>query len=245
MNGAVDPVSSDPAAAPSGNPEARRWAPPPRPRTGVPQLVASASTLLGGTLGRLDALRSSPLLKAELAGGLPLQVAKAIHVFGFPAVVLRTVVQVTLAYRAGLAVDEVVFFQLDDPAGYTVYEEPEALRTALAIALLPTGVLALLALICLAPVLAPPAILHLPISGATLVQLWLGLGFAAHALPSDEEAAPLAEQVRSSAEQREASGLLWLVPTQAVALLTRYGSLLSAAAGVLLLGWLAIAVVRI
>ncbi len=245
MSGALDPVEPDLPPATAGSPDVNRWSPSPSAPTGAPHVVPSPSSLIEGALSRLDSLRSSPLLRAGLTSGLPLLVAKGIHLFGFPAVVLRTAVQVTLAHRAGLAIDEVVFFQLDDPAGYTVYEEPEELKTALSVALLPTGLLALLALICLAPVLAPSAILHLPISVATLVQLWLGVGFAAHALPGDEEAAPLAEQVRRSAHQREASGLLWLLPAEAVALLTRFGSLLPAAAGVLVLSWLAVAVVRI
>jgi hypothetical protein len=172
----------------------------------------------------------------------PLLIARTIHLFGFPAVVLRTAIQFTIAHRAGLAIDEVTYFHVDDPAGYTVYEAPPFLGTAIAIAYVPTLVLLILAIVCLAPALAPRTVLHLPLSWVTGVQLWLGLAFAAHALPSYEEAGPVAEQARVGVVKADPVSVFWMIPAQIVALVTRFGGILPAIVGVLGCWWLATAI---
>src|SRR6202022_914802 len=163
-------------------------------RSGAEQFgtVARVAVTRGSTVARVAVTRGTPYA-LQLAKGtarisfiraFPLLIARTIHLFGFPAVVLRTAMQFTVAHRAGLAIDEVVYFRVDDPAGYTVYEAPPKLGTAIAIACLPTLVLAILAVVCLAPALTPRAVLHMPITWVTWVQLWLGLSFASHMLPS-------------------------------------------------------------
>src|SRR6202011_4889035 len=171
-------------------------------KTGAGQLgtVAKVAVTRGGTVARVAVKRGTPytlqLAKAtarmSLTRAFPLLIARTIHLFGFPAVVMRTAIQFTIAHRAGLAIDEVVYFRVDDPAGYTVYEAPPRLGTAIAITYVPTLVLAILSLLCLAPALTPRAMLQLPITWVTWVQLWLGLSSAAHMLPSYEEAGPVA-----------------------------------------------------
>ena len=44
--------------------------------------------------------------------------------------------------------------------------------------------------------LTPRIVLHLPVTWVTWLQVWLGVGFAAHALPAYDEAGPVAEQAR-------------------------------------------------
>jgi hypothetical protein len=63
----------------------------------------------------------------------------------------------------------------------------------------------------------------------TALQVWLGIAFAAHALPTQEEAAPLADQARAAMEKAEPLGLIFYLPAFGVALLTRFGNLLPAA----------------
>jgi len=201
----------------------------------------------GGSVARVAVKRGAPytlkLAKAtaqiSLIRAFPLLIARTIHLFGYPAVVLRTVLQFTIAHRAGLAIDEVIFFRVDDPAGYTVYEAPPRLGTAIAIAYVPTLVLAVLAVVCLAPALTPREVLHLPPTWITWVQVWLGLAFAAHALPSYEEAGPVAEQARIGVVKADPVSVFWVIPAQIVAILTRLGGILPAAAGVLACWWLA------
>ena len=175
----------------------------------------------------------------SLIRAFPLLIARTIHLFGYPAVVLRTALQFTIAHRAGLAIDEVIYFRVDDPAGYTVYEAPPRLGTAIAITYVPTLVLAVLAVICLAPALTPRAVLHLPPTWITWVQLWLGVAFAAHALPTYEEAGPVAEQARIGVVKADPVSVFWVIPAQIVAVLTRFGGILPAVAGVLACWWLA------
>jgi hypothetical protein len=192
-----------------------------------------------GSVARVAVTRGTPYtvklarstVSVGLVPGAVLWIARAIHALGLPAVTLRTAIQLTIVHRAGLAIDEVVFFRLDDPAGYTVYEAPPQLGLAAGIAFIPTLILAVLAVVCLAPALTPTTVLHLPVTGITWVQIWLGLGFAAHALPTYEEAGPLAEQARVGVVRANPGALLLLIPAQAVALVTRFGGLLPAVVG--------------
>jgi len=212
-------------------------------RTGVQQL---------GTVAQLAVTRGTPYtvklaratFRVALIRAFPLLIARTIHLFGFPAVVLRTALQATIAHRLGLTVDEVAYFRIDDPAGYTVYEVPARLSSALAIAYVPALVLVVLAMVCLAPALTPRAVLHLPITWLSWVQVWLGLAFAAHALPAYDEAGPVAEQARVGVSQADPVAVFWIIPAQAVALVSRLGGILPAVLGVATTWWLAGAILR-
>ena len=212
--------------------------------------AATAAVTAGTGVARVAVKRGAPytvrLAKAtariSIIRAFPLLIARTIHLFGFPAVVLRTGIQFTIAHRAGLAIDEVTYFHVDDPAGYTVYEAPPWLGTAIAIAYVPTLVLIILSVLCLAPALAPRTVLHLPTTWLTGVQLWLGLAFAAHALPSYEEAGPVAEQARVGVVKADPVSVFWMIPAQIVALITRFGGILPAVLGVLACWWLATAI---
>ena len=211
-------------------------------RTGAEQLGSAAklAVIRSSTVARVAVKRGTPYA-VQLAKGtarisfiraLPLLIARTIHLFGFPAVVLRTAIQFTIAHRSGLTIDEVVYFRVDDPAAYTVYEAPPKLGTAIAITYLPTLLLAIFSVICLAPVLTPRVLLHLPITWITWVQLWLGLSFASHMLPSYEEAGPVAEQARVGVVKADPISVFWVIPAQIVALLTRLGGIMPAVVGV-------------
>ncbi|HYM49613.1 MAG TPA: hypothetical protein VET65_03465 [Candidatus Limnocylindrales bacterium] len=170
--------------------------------------------------------------------------ARGIHVVGLPAVVLRSALQVLIIHRAGLAIEEAVFFRLDDPAAYTVYEAPAQFGLAVTIAFVPTLVLVFLGVLCLAPALAPRAILHLPTTWLTAVEIWLGLAFGAHALPIYEEAGPLGEQARVAVSRSHPGALLLIVPCYVTAWVTRLGGLLPALLGGAAVWWLAGTVLR-
>ena len=223
-------------------------------RTGAGQLgtAAKVAVIRSSTVARVAVKRGTPYA-LQLAKGtarisfiraFPLLIARTIHLFGFPAVVLRTAIQFTIAHRSGLTIDEVVYFRVDDPAAYTVYEAPPKLGTAIAITYLPTLLLAFFSVICLAPALTPRAVLHLPITWVTWVQLWLGLSFASHMLPSYEEAGPVAEQARVGVVKADPISVFWVIPAQIVALLTRLGGIVPAVVGVAACWWLASSIFR-
>jgi hypothetical protein len=223
-------------------------------RSGAGQLttVAKVAVTRGSTVARVAVKRGTPYA-LQLAKGtarisfiraFPLLIARTIHLFGFPAVVMRTALQFTIAHRSGLAIDEVVYFRVDDPAGYTVYEAPPKLGTAIAITYAPTLVLAILSVLCLGPALTPRVVLHLPVTWITWAQLWLGLAFAAHMLPSYEEAGPVAEQARVGVVKADPVSVFWVIPAQIVALVTRLGGILPAVVGVAACWWLAGALVH-
>lgn len=218
-------------------------------KTGADQIAAAAKIAAnrGGTVAQVAVKRGAPyalqLAKStaqiSLIRAFPLLVARTIHLFGFPAVVLRTALQYTIAHRSGLAIDEVVYFRVDDPAGYTVYEAPPRLGTAIAISYMPALVLWVLAVMCLAPALTPRVILHLPVTWVTYMQIWLGLAFAAHGLPSYEEAGPVAEQARVGVVKADPVSVFWIIPAQIVAILTRFGGIIPAIVGGFACWWLA------
>jgi len=223
-------------------------------RTGAEQLgtAAKVAVIRSSTVARVAVKRGTPYA-LQLAKGtarisfiraLPLLIARTIHLFGFPAVVVRAAIQFTIAHRSGLAIDEVVYFRVDDPAAYTVYEAPPKLGTAIAITYLPTLLLAFFSVICLAPALTPRAVLHLPITWVTWVQLWLGLSFASHMLPSYEEAGPVAEQARVGVVKADPVSVFWVIPAQIVALVTRLGGIPPAVVGVAACWWLASSIFR-
>jgi hypothetical protein len=206
----------------------------------------------GGSVAQVAVKRGAPytlrLAKAtaqiSLIRALPLVVARTIHLVGFPAVVLRTAIQYTIAHRAGLTIDETVYFRVDDPAGYTVYEAPPRLGTAIAIAYLPTLTLWILAVLCLAQALTPRVILELPVTWVTWLQIWLALAFAAHALPSYEEAGPVAEQARVGVVKADPVAVFWVIPAQIAAVLTRFGGIIPAVVGSFGCWWLAAALIH-
>jgi hypothetical protein len=214
--------------------------------------AARVAAKQGGTVARVAVMRGAPytirLARAtaqiSLIRALPLLIARTIHLFGFPAVVLRTALQYTIAHRAGLTIDEVSYFRVDDPAGYTVYEAPPKLGTAIAITYVPTLALWVLAVLCLTQALTPRVVLHLPVSWVTWLQIWLGVGFAAHALPYYEEAGPVAEQARVGVVKADPVSVFWLIPAQIVAVLTRLGGIPPAIVGVIACWWLAGALIR-
>jgi len=218
-------------------------------KTGADQVANAAKIAMnrGGTVAQVAVKRGAPytlrLAKAtaqiSIIRAFPLLIARTIHLFGFPGVVLRTAIQYTIAHRAGLSIDEVVYFRVDDPAGYTVYEAPPRIGTAIAIAYLPALVLWVLAVLCLAQALTPRVMLQLPVTWITYLQVWLGLAFAAHALPSYEEAGPVAEQARVGVVKADPVSVFWVIPAQIVAVLTRFGGIVPAIAGCLVCWWLA------
>jgi len=220
-----------------------RWrAPARRALRGSRSIGAVGARALGGGAAVAGTLivRSAPyaatlarnLARASLLKAALRLAALAIHFGGFPAVVTRTAIQLTVVHRAGLEVESVTYFEARDPAGYVVYQAPPELRTGLAAAFLPGVVLALLAILCLAPALTPRFILHLHPNVLTWLELWLGLGFAAHLLPSHDEAAPLAEQAWAGVGKAEPLALLTVVPAYLVAWFTRFGALAPAVLGV-------------
>ncbi len=181
--------------------------------------------------------RATPRLNAVQRGARWL--ATAIHIAGFPAVVVRTALQATLVHRAGLTLEEAVFFRADDPAGFVVYEPPPEMGSAAAIALVPSLVLTVLAVICLGPATSPRSVLHLPTTWLTGVELWLGLAFATHILPASTEATSLAEQAWTGVRQAQPLAIIWVLPCQFVGVVTRFGGLLPALIGGIAVYWLA------
>jgi hypothetical protein len=212
--------------------------------------VAGRALRAGATVAGTVIVRGAPyavtlarnIARAGLVKAALRMAALAIHVAGFPGVVTRTAIQLTVVHRAGLEVESVTYFETRDPAGYVIYQAPAELRTGLAAAFVPTLVLAVLAILCLAPALTPRFILHLHPNPLTWIEIWLGLGFAAHVFPTNDEAAPLAEQARAAVGKADPLALVTVVPAYLVAWLTRFGAVPPAVLGVAGALWLSAAI---
>ncbi len=202
--------------------------------------VAARALRRAATVARTLIVRGAPyavalarnIARAGLVKAALRMAALVIHVAGFPGVVTRTAIQLTVVHRAGLEVESVTYFETGDPAGYVIYQAPAELRTGLAAAFVPAVVLTVLAILCLAPALTPRFILHLHPNLLTWLEIWLGLGFAAHVLPTTDEAAPLAEQARAGVGKADPLALVTVVPAYLVAWLTRFGAVPPAVLGV-------------
>jgi hypothetical protein len=208
--------------------------------TGGAHLLRLATAAAGAAVARGAPYAATLARKTARTGlvraGLRLG-ALAVHGGGFPAVVTRTAIQLTVIHRAGLRIESVTYFEAGDPAGYVVYQAPTKLSVALSIAFVPAFVLAALAVLCLAPTITPRGILHQHAGLLAWLEIWLGLGFAAHALPTHEEAEPLADQARAGVGQAEPLALVTIVPALLVAWVTRFGGLPPAVIGILSALW--------
>ena len=100
----------------------------------------------------------------------------------FPGVILHEWAHKFFCYRAGVPVYEVKYFSLGNPAGYVRHGKITRYRDVLLISVAPLIINSMFAL----------AMFVLPAFNfngtVNLVFMWLGISFAMHAFPSDEDA---------------------------------------------------------
>jgi hypothetical protein len=113
----------------------------------------------------------------------------------FPGVIVHEAAHMFFCKLRGVAVLDVRFFQIGNPAGYVVHEPPNNFTTAFLISLGPFVVNSLLCmLICF------PAFLPVRVFGArdplSYFLLWLGVSIGMHAFPSIGDGQSLLAQAR-------------------------------------------------
>ncbi|MEN6426930.1 MAG: DUF3267 domain-containing protein [Phycisphaerales bacterium] len=123
---------------------------------------------------------------------------QVISVATFPGVIVHEAAHMLFCELRGVAVLDVRFFRLGNPAGYVVHEPPGSFTTAFLISFGPFLVNSLLCmLICF------PAFLPLRVFGInhpfSYVLLWLGVSIGMHAFPSIGDAQSVLAQAKKEA----------------------------------------------
>jgi hypothetical protein len=113
----------------------------------------------------------------------------------FPGVIVHEAAHMFFCKLRGVAVLDVRFFRIGNPAGYVVHEPPNNFTTAFLISLGPFAVNSLLCmLICF------PAFMPVRVFGArdplSYFLLWLGVSIGMHAFPSIGDGQSLLAQAR-------------------------------------------------
>ena len=116
----------------------------------------------------------------------------------FPGVIVHEAAHMWFCKLRNVAVFDVCFFRIGNPAGYVVHEEIKDFNTALMVSLGPLIVNSLLCIfICF------PAFLPMRIFGVTSILsyflLWLGISIGMHAFPSSGDGYALYQNAKKSA----------------------------------------------
>lgn len=105
----------------------------------------------------------------------------------FPGVVVHEVMEQLFCRWAGVAVLNVCYFRLGNPAGHVIHEPDLDLRKSLAIGLGPFFVNSLLGMLLAFPVVLPALEFRVSTSQGYILA-WLGISIAMHSIPSTENA---------------------------------------------------------
>jgi len=110
-----------------------------------------------------------------------------ISIATFPGVIVHEAAHMLFCRLRGLAVLDVCFFRVGNPAGYVIHEETEDFNTAFLVSVGPLIVNSILCVVFCFPAFVPVRIFGRsdPLS---YVLLWLGISIGMHAFPSTHDA---------------------------------------------------------
>jgi hypothetical protein len=120
-----------------------------------------------------------------------------ITILTFPGVIVHEFAHMLFCKLRGVAVLDVCFFSLGNPAGYVVHEETKDFTTTFLISVGPFIVNSLLCMFICFPVLIPIRIFGV-VDKFSYVLLWLGISIGMHAFPSTGDAYSLFQQAKKS-----------------------------------------------
>jgi hypothetical protein len=112
----------------------------------------------------------------------------------FPGVVVHQTLRLLFCKRKRLAVVDMCFLRMDNPAGFIAHEESADFGPAFSVGMGPLVIGSLLCLLACVPAYWPIRVLHIhhPLS---YFFMWLGISIGMHAFPSREEAEDLFRHV--------------------------------------------------
>lgn len=141
----------------------------------------------------------------------------------FPGVIIHEAAHMLFCKLGRVAIFDVCFFRVGNPAGYVIHEPPQNFGTAFLIAVGPFIINSLLCIILCFPAFVPISVFERsdPIS---YFLLWLGLSIGMHAFPSTQDARVLWKQATVAAKRLNPLAILSL-PLVLVIYLANIGSI--------------------
>jgi hypothetical protein len=117
----------------------------------------------------------------------------------FPGVIVHESAHFLFCKLRGVAVFDVCFLRVGNPAGYVVHERPQDFLSAFLISTGPFFINSLLCFIICFPVFLPLRVFGVedPVS---YILMWLGLSIGMHAFPSTQDASVLWTEARIAAQ---------------------------------------------
>ena len=110
-----------------------------------------------------------------------------VSVATFPGVIVHEAAHMLFCRLGGLAVLDVCFFRVGNPAGYVIHEETDNFNTAFLVSVGPLIVNSILCVVFCFPAFVPVRVFGRP-DPLSYVLLWLGISIGMHAFPSTHDA---------------------------------------------------------
>jgi Putative zincin peptidase len=110
-----------------------------------------------------------------------------ISIATFPGVIVHEAAHMLFCRLRGLAVLDVCFFRVGNPAGYVIHEETDDFNTAFLVSVGPLIVNSILCVVFCFPAFVPVRVFNRP-DPVSYVLLWLGISIGMHAFPSTHDA---------------------------------------------------------
>ena len=117
----------------------------------------------------------------------------------FPGVIVHEAAHLFFCKLRRVAVFDVCFFRIGNPAGYVIHEPPESFTSSFLISVGPLLINSLLCVVFCFPAFVPVKVFNQadPIS---YFLIWLGISIGMHAFPSTQDAAVLWQHARVAAK---------------------------------------------
>jgi hypothetical protein len=126
----------------------------------------------------------------------------------FPGVIVHEAAHLLFCKLRRVAVFDVCFLRIGNPAGYVIHETPRDFTSSLLISTGPFIINSLLCFVICFPAFLPMRVYHIDNDPLNWLLLWLGVSIGMHAFPSTQDAKVLWTQAVSGAKQ---SNLLAIV----------------------------------
>jgi len=120
-----------------------------------------------------------------------------IAIASFPGVIVHEAAHMFFCKLRGIAVLEVCFFRLGNPAGYVLHEGTDDFMTAFLVSVGPFIINSLLCIFICFPAFLPMRVFGVT-SGLSYFLLWLGVSIGMHAFPSTGDAYVLHQQAKKA-----------------------------------------------
>lgn len=127
----------------------------------------------------------------------------------FPGVIVHEAAHMLFCRLRGVAILDVCFFRVGNPAGYVVHEPIEDFTTAFLVDVGPFFLNSLLGMVFCFPAFVPVRIFD-RMDPLLFLMLWLGISIGMHAFPSNQDATALWQHAKVAAKRLNPLAILSL-----------------------------------